>query len=108
MHFLPKGDVASLGGYLTELIGRVPRKGRVIDDQEAVFTILDASEKRIQKVKVIKRRTPLPTLEMEAPPAPKPRKKRARPSAESLENKAPETEPQSMEVKETETKPEQP
>lgn len=77
-HFLPKGDVASLGGYLTELIGRVPRKGRVIDDQEAVFTILDASEKRIQKVKVIKRKTPLPAPEMEAPPASKPRKKRAR------------------------------
>jgi putative hemolysin len=78
-HFLPKGDVASLGGYLTELIGRVPRKGRVIDDQEAVFTILDSSEKRIQKVKVIKRRTPLPAPELEAPPAPKPRKRKPKP-----------------------------
>jgi len=77
----PKGEVASLGGYVLELAGKVPRKGRVIEDREAVFRILEANDKSILRLKVTKRKTPLPT-EAEAPmPSPKPRKKRAKPTA---------------------------
>lgn len=109
VHFLPKGDVASLGGYLTELVGRVPRKGRVIDDQEAVFTILDSSEKRIQKVKVIKRKTPLPPPEMEPVPIPppKPRKRRVKSPAEPVETKKEEPAVEQSETKEPEQKTDQ-
>ncbi len=75
VHLAPKGDVATLGGYLTERVGRMPRKGRVLDDREVVFTILDASDRKVNKVKALKREQPLPELEPEAP-APKPKKRK--------------------------------
>ncbi|HUO57265.1 MAG TPA: hemolysin family protein [bacterium] len=73
---VPKGEVASLGGYLMEIAGRVPKKGRVLEDREAVFKILDAGETSILKVKAVKRKTPLPLTP--PPEAPKPRKKKAK------------------------------
>lgn len=96
----PKGEVASLGGYVMELAGKVPRKGRVIEDREAVFRILEASDKSVIKVKVTKRKTPLPLVEAEMPavPAPKPRKKRAK--AAPVEVSVPEQGPsQETEIK---------
>ena len=82
LRLTPKGDVASLGGYLMELAGKVPKKGRVIEDKEAAFKILDASETSVLKVRVNKRKTPLI-----APPsetvATKPRKKKTKTSSEA-------------------------
>jgi hypothetical protein len=71
--------VASLGGYLTEAMGKVPRKGRVLEDKEVVFKILDASDKAVLKVKAVKRKTPLTAAPAEA--APKPPRKRKPKSA---------------------------
>jgi CBS domain containing-hemolysin-like protein len=71
----PKGDVATLGGYLTEKVGRMPRKGRILDDREVVFTVLDASDRKVNKVKALKRETPLLEQPEEAP-VPKPRKRK--------------------------------
>jgi putative hemolysin len=74
-----KGDVASLGGYLMEKIGKVPRKGRVIEDHELVFTVLEGSDKRIFKVRVVKRKVPIPSAVGPAPvPPEKTRRKRAK------------------------------
>ncbi len=78
LHLTPKGEVASLGGYIMELAGRVPKKGRVFEDREVVFKILDAIETAVTKVRVAKRKTPLPVPQPEAPAAPKPRKKKAK------------------------------
>ena len=76
----PKGEVASLGGYVLELAGKVPKKGRVIEDREAVFRIVEANEKSVLRVKVTKRKTPLP-IEDETPAvAPKPRKRKPKAS----------------------------
>ncbi|HEY5038354.1 MAG TPA: hemolysin family protein [bacterium] len=95
--FLPKGEVASLGGYLSEKYGRVPKKNRVVDDLEAIFTVLEASDRKIIKVKVVKRSTPL--LETE-PVVAKPRKKRAKtPAAEPPPNAEPAPVESSQETK---------
>jgi CBS domain containing-hemolysin-like protein len=76
-HLTPKGEVASLGGYLTEKVGRVPKSNRVIEDPEAVFTVLEASDKRVIKVKIVKREIPLPASDStETTVVPKRRKKR--------------------------------
>jgi Mg2+/Co2+ transporter CorC len=81
----PKGDVASLGGYLMELAGKVPKKGRVIEDREAAFKILDASETNVLKVRVNKRKTPLLAVPSETT-APKPRKKKSKTSPGETQN----------------------
>lgn len=78
IHLVPKGEVASLGGYLMEVAGKVPRKGRVIEDKEASFKILDATETSVLKVKAIKRKTPLVPPTGEASAVPKSRKKKAK------------------------------
>ena len=93
LHLAPKEDVSTLGGYLMEKHGRFPKKDRVIEDKEAVFTVLEASEKRIIKVKVVKREVPLPEPEPAAASLPKQKKKKSKPSAnlkspELPENKA--------------------
>jgi hypothetical protein len=63
---------------VTEKTGRVPKKGRVIEDKEAVFTILDADEKKVIRIKIVKREVPLPEPEPEPAPAPKRRKRRVK------------------------------
>jgi putative hemolysin len=79
IRLVPKGEVASLGGYLIEAAGKLPRKNRVIEDKEASFKILEASETGVLKVRAVKRKTPLlPPPAEAAPVAPKPRKKRAK------------------------------
>jgi len=77
IHLTPKGDVSSLGGYVTEKTGRVPKRSRVVEDKEAVFTILDANEKKVIRIKIVKREMPLPEAEPEAV-TPKRRKKRVK------------------------------
>ena len=79
VHLAPKGEVASLGGYLMEVAGKLPRKNRVIEDKEVSFKILDAGETSVLKVKAVKRKTPL--LPPPAEAAPKPRKKRSKPTS---------------------------
>jgi putative hemolysin len=101
LHLTPKGEVASLGGYLMETLGKMPRKGRVVEDREAIFKILEASEKSVVKVKVTKRKIALASVETEgpAPTAPKPRRKKAKTSApESLVVEVPVTESRSETV----------
>jgi CBS domain containing-hemolysin-like protein len=80
VHLTPKGDVTSLGGYLTEKAGKVPKKGKVIDEYETTTTIVDGDDKKIIKVKMIKKNVPYPPLEEEKP-LPKPRKRRTKPPA---------------------------
>ncbi len=79
IHLSPKGEVASLGGYLIEVSGKLPRKNRVIEDREASFKILDASETNVIKVRAVKRRTPLiPPPAEAAPVVSKPRRKKTK------------------------------
>ncbi len=47
LHLMPKGEVTSLGGYVMERTGKVPRKGLIVEDREAVYTVLEASDKKV-------------------------------------------------------------
>ena len=86
-HLTPQGEVTTLGGYLTEINGKVPKKERVIDEYEITSTILEADEKKVIKVKVIKKDVPYPP-EAEEKPAPKPRKRRVKQPAPAQEQAA--------------------
>jgi putative hemolysin len=103
-HLTPKGDVASLGGYLMEQLERVPRKGRVIDDLEAVFTVLEVNDRRIFRVKVKVRDVPLEAKP--EPPPPKPRKRKPKVVAPPTEVSEPVVETPKEEM--TESKPSEP
>jgi len=59
LHLTPKGQVATLGGYLVEKTGKVPKRGRVIEDIEVVLTVEEASDRRVLKAKIMKREKPL-------------------------------------------------
>jgi gliding motility-associated protein GldE len=48
-----KGESETLGGLITEIMGRIPLKNESITEGELLFTIEEADNKRIQKVKVI-------------------------------------------------------
>lgn len=61
---------------MIEVAGKLPRKNRVIEDKEASFKILEASETSVLKVRAVKRKTPL--LPPPAEAVPKPRKKRTK------------------------------
>jgi putative hemolysin len=47
-----KGESETLGGLITEITGRIPLKNESITEGELVFTIEEADNKRIKKVKV--------------------------------------------------------
>ena len=86
----PKGEVASLGGYLVELAGNVPRKGRILSDNQAEFTILEADARKIDKARVVKLEFP---AEKKEPPK-RPRKKKTNSEEAALVGSAPEVPPE--------------
>lgn len=49
---LDNDQVDSIGGYLSQLAGRVPRKGDVFDVQGHRFTIQDADQKKVRWIRV--------------------------------------------------------
>jgi putative hemolysin len=83
IHLEPKGEVTSLGGYLSEKCGRVPKKGRVVQDREAVFSVLEASDRKVSKVKIVKREVPLPEKKVPVPGRLKKRKPKAEKTQET-------------------------
>lgn len=66
MRLVPKGEVASLGGYVVELAGKVPKKGRILSDDQAEFSVLEADARKVDKIRVVKLEV-LPTPRKEAP-----------------------------------------
>lgn len=52
---LPEEDYETVGGFILHHLGRIPQSGEIIDIGELSFHILDADEKSILKVKIIKR-----------------------------------------------------
>lgn len=47
-----KGDSGTLGGFILELTGRIPRKGEQVALRQFLFTIESADDKRVRRVKV--------------------------------------------------------
>ncbi|QQR85363.1 MAG: gliding motility-associated protein GldE [Flavobacteriales bacterium] len=47
-----KGNSETLGGFILELTGRIPRKGERVDLRNFTFTVESADNKRVRRVKV--------------------------------------------------------
>jgi putative hemolysin len=73
LHLAGRGEVASLGGYILDRLGRLPKKGRILDDVEVVLHVLEVDERSILKVRLVKREKP---LELKPPPERRTRRKK--------------------------------
>ncbi len=49
---VPEGDYETLAGYLLEQMERIPRKGDVLDVEQARFEVTQADERRIHRVRI--------------------------------------------------------
>src|SRR6266496_2457645 len=55
----PEGkESATVAGLVTELAGRIPQKGEVVEDDGLRFEVLDSTERRVERVRIS---TPKPT-----------------------------------------------
>jgi CBS domain containing-hemolysin-like protein len=50
---LPEGDYETLAGFIMNIAGRIPRKGEKIRHEGITFEILEATDRTIQKIKVV-------------------------------------------------------
>jgi putative hemolysin len=50
-----KGDSGTLGGFILELTGRIPKKGERVDLQNYTFVVESSDNKRVRRVKLIMR-----------------------------------------------------
>jgi CBS domain containing-hemolysin-like protein len=50
---LPEGDYETLAGFIVSLAGRIPHKGQKIRYERITFEILEATDRAIQKIKVV-------------------------------------------------------
>ena len=49
----PEGkDAATVAGLVTELAGRIPQKGEVVEDDGLRFEVLDSTERRVERVRI--------------------------------------------------------
>jgi len=51
---LPKNDFDTVGGFILEKLQKVPTKGEVVEHENLRFIVLDADERRVKRVKVIR------------------------------------------------------
>jgi CBS domain containing-hemolysin-like protein len=49
---LPEGNFETLGGFLLEKLGHIPKPGEMLKFQNLTFTIVSADERSIGKVRV--------------------------------------------------------
>ena len=54
---LPDSEFESLGGFITTFLGDLPSQGDVITYESIEMTILEADDRRIKRVKIIRRPT---------------------------------------------------
>ncbi|HMC97996.1 MAG TPA: transporter associated domain-containing protein, partial [Flavobacteriales bacterium] len=50
-----KGDSGTLGGFILELTGRIPKKGEWVDLHNYTFVVEASDDKRVRRVKIIVR-----------------------------------------------------
>jgi CBS domain containing-hemolysin-like protein len=47
-------DINTIGGFITDLLGHLPKRGEQITYQDLQFTILEASSRKVDKIKIVK------------------------------------------------------
>ncbi len=45
-------ESATIAGLVTELAGRIPKKGEVIEDENLKFEVLDSTDRRVERVRI--------------------------------------------------------
>ena len=51
--FKPEGrEAATVGGLVSELAGRIPHKGEIVEDDGLRYEILDSSDRRVERVRI--------------------------------------------------------
>ncbi len=49
----PEGHESStIAGLVSELAGRIPKKGEVIEDEGLKFEVLDSTDRRVERVRI--------------------------------------------------------
>ena len=49
----PEGkESATIAGLVSELAGRIPKKGEVVEEDGLRFEVLDATDRRVERVRV--------------------------------------------------------
>ena len=51
---LPEGDYATVGGFLTDLAGRIPSAGETFEAPGAILAVISASERAVLEVRVLR------------------------------------------------------
>jgi magnesium and cobalt transporter len=64
---LPSGDFESVGGFIINLLGKIPEQGEQITYQDLDMTVDSADERKIYKIRITRRRPP-DSLEAEKSP----------------------------------------
>jgi len=49
---LDGGESATIAGLITELAGRIPQKGEVIEDENLKFEVLDSTDRKVERVRI--------------------------------------------------------
>ncbi|HOP40416.1 MAG TPA: transporter associated domain-containing protein, partial [Geobacteraceae bacterium] len=50
----------TVGGFIFQLTGRIPRTGEVLENKDIIMTILDADERKIRRVRIARKIEALP------------------------------------------------
>ena len=55
---IPEGEYQSLGGFLSEKLGHIPRRGEKVDLPLCVITIISTSRNKVNWVRIIRKKKP--------------------------------------------------
>ena len=55
---IPEGSYETLAGFLLERFGRIPRRGDSVETDEALLTVVSATDRVIEEIQVVLTREP--------------------------------------------------
>jgi CBS domain containing-hemolysin-like protein len=50
---LERGEAATIAGLVTELAGRIPQKGEIIEEDGLRFEVLESTDRRVERVRIV-------------------------------------------------------
>ena len=45
-------DATTVAGLVSEIAGRIPKKGEIIEDEGLKFEVLDSTDRRVERVRI--------------------------------------------------------
>jgi len=71
-------EATTVGGLVSELMGRIPEPGAVVEDEGLRFEVLDSTDRRIERVRISRLGVREPNSNDQPPQARAPRQKEPR------------------------------